>query len=152
MSNNNFIHMNTRMLIGGGVALVVIAGVAGFTGGMRYQSSSRQVFGGERGLQQGMMQGRRSGPNNAGLVAGTVLSRDASMMTIQLPNGGSSIVIGSTATSVEKAASGSWNDIQVGSPVVVRGTQKDDGSFVAQSVQISRMPMRPLTSGLPVQK
>jgi hypothetical protein len=126
------------------VVAVVVAGGAGFYGGMKYQSSKVPTFGsGQRPFQSGGAGQRRGGASGGnGFVAGEVLSKDDKSITLKLPTGGSSIVFYSPATTIEKTASGSWDDVAVGTSVLIRGTQNADGTYTAQSVQLSRMPLR----------
>jgi hypothetical protein len=137
--------MNTK-IIGGLVAVVVIGG-AGFFGGMKYQSSQRLASVGQfAGMRNGQF---ARGGANGGFISGEVLSKDSTSVTVKLANGGSSIVFYSPTTSIEKAASGSWDDIVVGKIITVRGTQNADGSYTAQMIQLSRPQMRLLGSPMP---
>ena len=124
----------------GAVVIAVVAAGAGFFGGMKYGQSRAPAGGGQFNRQAGAQGARRFAGGN-GLVGGQVLSKDASSITLKLPTGGSSIVFYSPSTTIEKTASGSWNDVTVGSSVIIRGTQNPDGTYAAQSVQLSRMPM-----------
>ncbi len=131
--------MNKMIL--GAVAVAVVAAGVGFVGGSTYQKSKAATMGGAFGRPMGAQGARRGGTGN-GFIGGEVLSKDASSVTLKLMAGGSSIVYISPATSIEKATSGSWEDIKVGSSITVRGTQGTDGTYTAQSVQLSRMPLR----------
>jgi len=136
------------------VVVAVVAGGVGFYGGMSYQRSKvpvRGQFAAGQGTFQAGQQRRGGAGNGNGFVGGQVLSKDDKSITVKLPTGGSSIVFYSPNTSIEKAASGSWDDITVGASVVVRGTQNSDGTYTAQSVQLSRQPvmMRPSPTASP---
>src|SRR4051812_3713367 len=92
------------------VALVIAGGI--FFGGMKYgqaqtqtgrngnqfmrgQAGAGAMFGG-RGAQGGTMR------LNGGVVAGEILSKDATSITVKLPDGGSKIVFTSASTTVQK--------------------------------------------------
>ncbi|MDE2188543.1 MAG: hypothetical protein KGJ35_02325 [Patescibacteria group bacterium] len=84
--------------------------------------------------------GSRSG---AGAVIGTVVSMDASSISIALPvststsaTTGSQVVLYSPSTSITKTVVGSASDLSVGESVVVQGTPNSDGSLTANSIQV----------------
>lgn len=139
-----------KKIVSGIVAVVVVGGL-GFFGGVKYQSSRVATIGGQfAGMRNGQI-GQRSGVGN-GFISGEVISKDDKSVTVKLPNGGSSIAFYSPTTSIEKAASGSWADIVVGKTITIRGTQNSDGTYTAQSVQLTRLQMRPTGSAIPSPK
>jgi len=132
------------------VVAVVVGGLA-FYGGMKYgQGKVSQRFaqmGANGGSFRGTSgQGRTgTGGMNVGFVSGTILSKDANSITVQLRNlgaagsnngTGSKIVFLSTSTEIGKTVSGTLNDLSVGQSVTVTGSANSDGSVTAQSVQI----------------
>ncbi len=124
------------------IIILIVAGGA-FYGGMLYGKSqnARPNFG------NGTFQTRinRAGANG-GFISGTILSKDASSITVQLQNGsGSKIIFYSDTTSVGKMTEGTANDLAVGTSVSVMGTTNSDGSVTAQSIQI-----RPAGQGKPM--
>ena len=134
--------MNNKNKIISAVAVVVIAGAA-FFGGMKYGEAKvpagafgRTAFSGGQG---GNVQ-FRGGPGGrgglGGFLAGSILSKDATSITIGIQDGGSKIVFTSASTTVSKMAAGSMNDLATGTSVIVQGTPNSDGSITAQAIQI----------------
>ena len=122
------------------VAVVVAIGL--FFGGVAYgKSSAGGARGGQFG-QAGQFGARAGGATGArgarggNVVAGEVLSKDATSVTIKTQDGGSKIVLTASSTSVMKAATGSLADVAVGGTVTVIGTANSDGSVTAQSIQL----------------
>jgi hypothetical protein len=122
------------------VAVALIVGGAGFWGGMSYQAGKVPVRGSGNFTQgaggQGGFRGGAAGASGGGVVAGSILSKDAASLTIGLRQGGSKIVFYDNRSDVEKTVSGSAGDLIVGTNVVVTGTSNSDGSVTAQSIQI----------------
>lgn len=112
--------------------LVLMGG--SFYEGMRYATNTASTQSPRAGGFSGTRGAGRTG--NGGFITGEVLSKDAQGITVKMRDGGSSIVfIGKTAT-VSKSATGSVDDIAVGTQVMVTGSKNTDGSINAQSVQI----------------
>ena len=79
--------------------------------------------------------------NGAGFIAGEILAKDATSITIKGRDGSSKIVLYSGSTEVSKFAAGSIDDIAVGKFVSVNGKTNSDGSITAQLIQVrSDMP------------
>ncbi len=121
------------------VVCLVIAGVS-FWGGMKYDASknnSLQVASRGQGSfsQNGGGKGMR-GSTNGGVVSGQILSNDGKSLTVSLRSGGSTIVLFSPSTKVEKTVDGITSDVAVGKSVMIMGTSNPDGSFNATSIQI----------------
>jgi len=127
----------------------VVAGGA-FYGGMAYAQSSRSaqanVFQGGNGSQQG---GRRAGgaggqggfgggagARGGNFINGQVIAKDDKSITIQLRNGGTQFVFFSPTTPIMKLATGTADDLQKGTNVMVSGTATSDGSVTAQMIQV----------------
>lgn len=130
-----------------GIAVaVVVAGGAGFYGGMQYgKSAAPEGLAGFRNLSPGERTeqlGRRGAFPGGGGVAGEIVGKDAESITVKLSDGGSKIVFFSASTRVAKLADGTPSDLAVGEQVVVSGTANADGSVTAQSIQL-----RPAESG-----
>ncbi len=137
------------------VALFVVIGIVivglSFFGGIQYGKSingtaslAAQRFGGQFG---GTRTGTgRGGTANGGFVAGQVVSKDSQSIVVKLRDGSTKIILVSTSTEVMKSATGSLDDISVGSNVSVQGTANTDGSVTAQTVQL-----RPVMQGTPQQ-
>jgi hypothetical protein len=108
---------------------------------MKYQGSKTPAggqFAGRLNGQQG-----RTGANGAraGLrpVTGEILSADTNSITVKLQDGSSSIVLLSSKTTINKAATASAADLTVGERVSAFGQANADGSMTATSVQINPM-------------
>lgn len=133
--------IKNNSLIITGVVAVVVATVA-FFGGMQYQKSktpANSFFanGGQQGNGQGRRFGNGTGGRNGGAVIGEILSADESSITVKLMDGSSKIVVVSSSTSINKAASASRSDLKKGERVAVFGTTNSDGSVTAQNIQLN---------------
>ena len=142
------------------VIIVLVAGAA-FYGGMKYQSSKSPSRGqftaglpnfiGEGGQPMGA--GTRSGSvgkNNVGFINGEILSADDQSVTIKLRDGGSKTVFYSASTSIGKMATGTAEDLIVGTSVMATGKTGTDGSLTAETIQI-RSGAEPIGPGGPNQ-
>jgi nitrate/nitrite transporter NarK len=122
--------MNKNIAI---VLMVVFAG-AGFYGGMKYQQGQTP----DRGT--GTFAGRTGGTGRGGVAFngtfGQVIAKTATTITVQLADGSSRIVFISATTPVAKQASGTLNDVAVGTNIAVTGTSNSDGSVTASQIQI----------------
>ena len=129
-----------------GIVVALIAGAAGFYGGMTYQSSRMPRFTGQGGVPGGTFRGRMfgqgapgaPGPNGAqgGFAAGTVLASDSKSITVKLPGGGSKIVYFSSEARITRSAEATGTDLKTGQNVIVGGTAGSDGSITARTIQI----------------
>ena len=136
------IKKNQKITIG---AVAVVIAIIVFYGGMKYgqhaaASTVAQTQGGQNGqLARGTRGGAgRSGGFGAGsgFTTGDVLSKDARSLAIKLRSGGSILVFFGSSTPIMKSTSGTSDDIQIGSQVMVAGSTNTDGSLNAQSIQI----------------
>ncbi len=147
--------MNKKQYIIGTVILVV-ACLLSFnlgiyytkkTGTQRNQDFSQNNFGrSQNGLGDGNQRFQNGGGpgvmNSEGrsqmgrMTAGEVLSIDGSSMTVKLRDGGSRLILLSNDTKVSKSIDGQTSDIKQGQNVVVNGSSNQDGSLVAESVQL----------------
>ena len=131
--------MNNQKMVSMLVVAVIIAGGAGFYGGMTYEKGqatggAQQARMGRGGGQLGVGGGRGG---RGGFTVGQVLSKDATSLTIQLRSGGSQIVFYSPTTPITRTASGTPSDVGVGKNVMISGVTNADGSVNAESIQIS---------------
>jgi hypothetical protein len=135
----------------------VIAGGAGFFGGMQFQKSQNpggfaqggQGRGGNFQSRNGTG-GQFQGRNGGGRVFGEVLNKDDKTLTVKMADGSSKIVLFTDKTVFNKSTAGAKTDIEVGKPVSVIGTTNTDGSVTATDVQINPV-LRPMVSGTPKQ-
>ncbi len=130
------------------VIIVIMAAGGAFYAGMHYAQSKTSAAGANfanmtpeerqalRGQFGGGANGGRGGRNGGGGASGEIIAKDDTSMTIKLRDGGSKIVFLSGSTPVMKTASGTPQDLKVGTQVNAMGTANADGSITAQSVQI----------------
>lgn len=127
------------------VAVLIISG-GSFYGGTTYEKSSvpaRGQFSG--GGQFASAGGARRARTGGGMTAGSILSRDATSMTIKMQDGSTRIVLVSASTQVMKSASGTLDDLSAGTNVVVTGSANSDGSITAQSIQLRPAGAAPIS-------
>ena len=146
--------MQNKKTIGLVIGFVLVA-VIFFYAGSRYSSGKNsanvaQNGSGMRNFTGGVNGGVRGGRVGGGNVFGTILSKDASSITVQLnsfgPNGGaqagtqtaqgSKIVFYTSSTIVQKTVDGTSADLTVGKNVNIVGTPNPDGSVNATSIQL----------------
>jgi hypothetical protein len=137
--------MNKKIILGVVVAIIVIG--FSFYSGMKYagnniaaaQAARGASFGGGRGAGTFGTSGMRGGQNGGqgqGGVAGNIISKDATSITVGLRAGGSKIVFYSPSTSIMVAASGTPSDLLPDKQVTVSGTSNSDGSISATMIQV----------------
>lgn len=131
---------------------VVLAGAAGFYGGMKYQESRRNsFFAGRAGVGGGMM--FRNGENGANFgngtgqrtlmmggsrpVTGEILEVGKDTITVKTDDDSSKIVLLNNKTQIRKAETGAMSDLEKGKQVMVVGTENNDGSVSAQNIQLN---------------
>ena len=71
-----------------------------------------------------------------GFTTGTILSKDATSITLSIMGGGSKIVFLDSNTKISKQATGTLSDLTTGTAVSVAGAANSDGSINATTVQI----------------
>ena len=118
------------------IGLIVAAGL--FYGGYAYggsvnTSSTAGVRTGRTGTTTSFA--GYSGASGGGATVGTVVSSDATSITVALKSG-SVVVFYSTSTPIMKTVSGTSNDVSAGANITVIGTTNADGSITANSIQI----------------
>ena len=144
--------MNKNIIIT--ILVAVVALGAGFFGGMQYQKSQRpsNAFFVRGNNLQGGGQFRFGGQNGARPVFGEIISSDANSITVKMMDGSTKIVIVGSSTAINKAATGTKDDLKTGETVAVIGTANSDGSVTAQNIQLNPQ-MRfggPRESGTPM--
>jgi hypothetical protein len=134
------------------VVVAIVVGSASFFGGMKYgEMKNREVFKdvGDRFAdlspdeRQARMQqlgavgaGGLRERSGGGFISGEILSKDDKSITVKLRDGGSKIVLFSSATQIMKSSSGSADDLKTGESVTATGTSNEDGSISAKSIQL----------------
>lgn len=123
---------------------------ASFYGGTAYGKThaGKQFGAGMRAGQFGAGQGqgaRFDGARQPQMngVAGEVVAKDGTSITVKLPDGGSKIMYFSEKTTVQKTAAGTMDDVQIGGHVFVSGDATTDGSVTAKTIQIRPEPATP---------
>ncbi len=127
------------------VIVALITAGLGFTAGMKYQQSKTPSFAGGQfaarfgnGTRQGSGQPIGNG-NRQGFrpISGTIISVDNNSVTVKLDDGSSKIVILSDKTEINKADTGTKNDLLSGTRVAVFGATNSDGSVTAANIQLN---------------
>ncbi len=136
-------HLSKKCLVWTITGAVIIAIAFFFIGdavGKHAVSSSPSKYGGSAMMRGGMAGGMRSRAGNSAF--GTILSFDATSITIATQGGGSKTILISPTTSILKSTAGTQGDLTTGTTVIVNGTPNADGSISASTVSI-----RPAGSG-----
>ena len=146
----------TIYLVVGFVLIAVIFFYAGsqYTNG-KNNTSVAQNGSNMRNFTGGQNGGARGG-RGGGNIFGTILSKDATSITVQLNNfdgnnggvgaqtaQGSKIVFYTGSTTVQKTVDGTSADLTVGKTISVTGTANPDGSVNATSIQLRTAPLMP---------
>jgi len=131
------------------IIILIIIGAGAFYGGMKYGQSkspsnkfSSQNFQNLSPEQRQQLSQGRTGGAGANFLNGEVIAKDAQSLTLKMQDGGSKIVFFSDSTKISKTTEGSINDVEVGKTLSVGGKQNSDGSFTAETIQLS--PLTPL--------
>lgn len=139
--------------------MLVSAGVA-FAGGVKFQERRQpKLFEGVRqgaNGQRSMSAGSRNGGANMQFrqgsrpVMGEIIAQDDKSLTLKLTDGSSKIVLLGEAATVQKAMVGTQEDLKNGEFVLITGTENEDGSVTAQTVQLNP-PQRSTEAAQPQQ-
>jgi hypothetical protein len=140
--------MNKRVLIGLGILVLVILAAGGgfFAGTAMAQNRARQgFFRGQFGGQEGQFQrpartpqpGQEGDVRSGGGIMGTIKSVEGDTVVITTQEGETQVHATDT-TLIEKYMTVGVGDLEVGERVVVSGSQNDDGSVTARSIQSLR--------------
>jgi hypothetical protein len=122
--------MSNKKIIIGGLIVVAIAVFGGYKYGSSTATPTRSGFG-----TTGARIGGRGGAGG-GFTAGSIISKDATSITLKLSSGGSEIVFVGSSTPIMKSVVGTSNDLTTGENITVSGTPNSDGSMNASSIQI----------------
>ncbi len=88
---------------------------------------------GGRGFFGGGFAGR---DGRGGLVAGQIISADATSVTVKEANGSTKVVYYTGATTIDKSVTGATSDLTIGQSITTNGTANSDGSVAATTIQI----------------
>ena len=133
------------------IALVVIGGGA-FYGGMKYGQGTYQISKNLSPEQQQLLQKKAGGAFPGGIkdkgaesnfLNGEVIAKDEQSLTLKMQDGGSKIVFFSNSTEISKMTDGLIDDIEIGKQVMVGGDQNSDGSYTAETIQLSPRVIQP---------
>lgn len=141
------------------IATLLITGGGGFFAGMKFQESRVPSFagrfaanGGPNGGNAQFFQRDNANRNGINIVRGEISSNDNGTLTVKLPDNSSKIVILSDSTQINKAETGSKDDLTQGIQVVITGQTNSDGSVTAQNIQVGDFDLfRPEASPQPNQ-
>lgn len=128
--------LSKKHIISIGSVAIIIAIVFFFIGMVFAKGASVK-----KQMKPGMMQERMNGAQNmrknAGNSAvGTILSTDATSITLKNRDGGSKIILMSPSTSILKTAPGTLSDLSPETTIMVNGTANADGSISATTISI----------------
>ncbi len=142
------------------VALFLVGGASGFFGGTQYQKSksplsSLQRFGAMAGNFNGDPTSQRRGlAEGQTAVSGEVISKDATSLTIKLPDNSSKVILLTNDVPVRQTTESNLESVKVGESVMIQGQQNQDGSITAQLVQVGQvnfLNLKPQASSTPTQ-
>ncbi len=129
-------HTQKKLVTIGVIALIIGAGIGYAGAGMLNRPAAPQFTRGNFAAG-GMMRG---GGANGGFLSGTVVSKNATTMTLNTRDGSSHVVFITPDTTVSKSVDGTMSDVPVGGTVIVSGTTNSDGSVSANLIQLRPTP------------
>jgi hypothetical protein len=140
------------------VAACIVVGAGAFAGGMAYGRSASSAAGnrsaangaafnrdngagpgfanGQGFARNGASGSRTGGRTFGGNVVGEILKMDSQSLTVKLQDGGTRLVFLSDKTTVMKTETAAVTDLVQGTTVRVMGSSNQDGSVMAQNIQI----------------
>lgn len=126
----------SKKIVWGIVGIVVLVGV--FFGGVSYGKG--QAAATAKTAYAGRTRGAGGtggfGGGAGGFTSGAIISKDDKSITVSIMGGGSKIIFLDSNTKISKSATGTLDDLAVGTQVSVSGTPNSDGSVNATTVQI----------------
>ena len=125
--------MKNKKNIIGGIIIAIVLFAGGFLIGTSSATSATQNGSTRQFGAAALSHARQAG---AGLVSGTVLSKNNTGITIQTRDGGSRIVLTSSSTQVLTSTPGSLSDVTSGSNISIGGTVNADGTMSADFIQL----------------
>lgn len=102
----------------------------------------QQTFAGGNGARGGLPGAAGANANGTGrfqggnAVSGSIISADATSITVKTADGSTKIVLLSGSTPISKVAEGTMADLLAGQNVIVTGTTNDDGTVTATRIQV----------------
>ena len=131
---------NTKLVIG---TLLIVVGITGFFGGMKYQQSKRFSM---TDIQSGDMHAGMTGQSgsertrpisSSGMVSGEIIDRDEVSITVKQADESTKIILLSENTGINKTSEGSVDDLKAGETVMIFGQENPDGSISAANIQLN---------------
>src|SRR3989344_2942779 len=132
------------------IVIAVLAAGVSFFSGIKFRDyqigKTRANFSGGQfrtggNFPNGQMRIRDGSQNGSGNnfqpVNGEIISKDDKSITVKSPDGSSKIVIFTGSTTINKAETGSKDDLKEGEKVFVIGPSNSDGSVNAQNIQLN---------------
>lgn len=116
---------------------VLIVGAVAFYAGMKYQQSQRGQFFRQFSNSQGGQNNQMRGRMGFRPVAGEIISKDDTSITVKLQDGSSKIILLTDGTSYNRSSEGSKTDLKAGERVAVFGMENSDGSVTAQNIELN---------------
>jgi hypothetical protein len=145
MKNNLIVAIVISLVVGGGIGYFVGKHSSG-PKQISFNGETRQLGSDGKGGDRFMARSGNGSTSGMRPVAGEIISKDDTSITVKMPDGSSKIVLVSDKTSVNKSATGTLSDLKTGEQVAAFGIQNSDGSVTAQSVQLNpqmRMFVKP---------
>jgi len=128
--------MNKSLIVS--VVLIVSFGAVGFFAGVKYQEGKAPQFARQFvNSPRGQFQGRSGNGINFQPINGEIISSDEKSITVKIADGSSKIVFVGNNTSINKAQSGTKEDLKTGEKVMVIGSANSDGSVSATNIQLN---------------
>ena len=149
------------------IAVAVIVGGGAFYGGMKYTESKNSrggfsradlqnrspeerqqrfqelganisgAFGGDHEGGSGFRGRFGSGADGSRPLTGEIISQSDSSFTIKLSDNSTKIVFVNDSTQITKSVNGTLDDLNEGEQIFVIGDENPDGSYTAQTIQLS---------------
>jgi len=117
--------------------------IFGFTVGFLVQKSRTPSFpsgnmtGGRNSVSNNVNRPGNTQTSNLKQTMGEITKVDDSSITVKTPNGSSKIVLTSDSTTINKAATGTKDDLKVGASVSITGDSNTDGSITGKTININ---------------
>ena len=125
--------------------IVIAVGVASFFGGSYYQkkqgpagfSNGKNFPGGTMGGPNGMANGSKANGSASRPTNGEITKIDGDSYTVKTNDGSTKVVIINSSTAVNEMSQTSKDKLQIGTKVMVSGTENSDKSVTAKTIEIS---------------
>jgi hypothetical protein len=116
------------------IIAILVAGGAGFFGGMQYQKGAKVAA--PAGMARAGFTGTRTRATGTGLTSGQILAKTDNSLTIKSATGGSEIVFLAPSSQIMQSSTTTIANLNVGESIMVTGATNSDGSITAKTVQV----------------